>query len=330
MTPVETVPQTPADLPVGAWTFVALPDTQHYAKDYPAVFDRIVEWIIAHRETHRILFVGHLGDIVDANVHPQWINAHHALYQLHRAKIPFALTTGNHDIHAVVYHHEIVPVARDNAGFWDLPGRGSLINHYFEYRDYRHSEAQGFFELGCIENSWQTIGTPTGELLVLALEYGPRAAVIDWANAVLAQHADKLAIVLLHEHLYMDGARYDWPVHGTNQRIAGKGTVFGRYCDILDAEEVWQRLLARHANIRLVLCGHVGGSGTAHLPSPGAGGSTVHQLMSNYQPSLGYGGGGYIRLLRFLPDRKTLQVRSYSPWYDDDLTDPGHRFDLTL
>lgn len=328
-TPVDIVPHTPPDIPGDGWTLVALPDTQHYARDYPEVLERVVDWIIAHRSTHRILFVGHLGDIVDANVHPQWRNAHHSLYQLYRERIPFALTTGNHDIHAVVYPHNQVDAAHDHAGFWDLPGRGSLINQYFEYRDYRHSEARGFFSLGCIENSWQTITTPTGKLLVLALEYGPRAEVINWANDVVDQHADKMAIVLIHEWLFEDGTRYDWAVHGTGQRLTAKGTAFGRHCRVLDAEEIWQRLIVGHTNIRLVLCGHIG-KGSTYQAASRPGGSTVHQLMSNYTPKWGYGGGGYIRLLRFLPDKRTLQVRTYSPWYDDELTDSQSRFDIAL
>ena len=39
---------------------------------------------------------------------------------------------------------------------------------------------------------------------------------------------------------------------------------------------------------------------------------------------------GYIRLLEFLPDGKTIQVKTYSPHLDKHLTDSDQQFVLSL
>ena len=67
---------------------------------------------------------------------------------------------------------------------------------------------------------------------------------------------------------------------------------------------------------------------------PGKDGRSVHQILSNYQagvaPKRPWMGGGFIRLMQFLPDRRTIRVRSYSPWSDQFLTTPDQQFEIRL
>ena len=42
------------------------------------------------------------------------------------------------------------------------------------------------------------------------------------------------------------------------------------------------------------------------------------------------GGEGYLRILEFLPDGKTVHVKSYSPLYDKYLRDGGNQFTFQL
>jgi hypothetical protein len=55
----------------------------------------------------------------------------------------------------------------------------------------------------------------------------------------------------------------------------------------------------------------------------------VHQILNDYEALRG-GGSGYLRLLEFLPDGKTVRVKAYSPVLDKYLTDPRNQFDLIL
>jgi hypothetical protein len=141
---------------------------------------------------------------------------------------------------------------------------------------------------------------------------------------------------ITHAYLYADSTRYDWSTQGTAQRwnphnyplaAAGPGAVS-------DGEDIWQRLVRPHANVRLVLNGHVLNDGTGYLASDRGEGRPVHQVLANYQggvePERPYGGGAFLRLLQFLPDRRTVRVRSYSPWLDEWLTDADQQFEFVL
>jgi hypothetical protein len=52
-----------------------------------------------------------------------------------------------------------------------------------------------------------------------------------------------------------------------------------------DGEMLWNALVRRHPGIFLVLCGHVGGSGTGQLASRGDGGNLVEQVLANFNCS---------------------------------------------
>ena len=307
-----------APLPPEAWTLVTLPDTQFMTLRYPEVHVAQTEWIVANQGRYNIRFVAHEGDIVDCNTHPEWSNARRALDNLLHAKIPFSLLPGNHDL-----------------GRWGKStDRGTLLNDYFTFWDYANSEKVGYFEARRMENSWHRLTTPTGKFLVLALEFGPRDPVLDWANKVVAENADREVIVVTHAYLYSDSTRYDWKQKGTTQTWNPRSYAIAKSeGGANDAEEMWSKFVSRHANIRFVLCGHVLHGGTGYLASPGAHGNVVHQILANYQtgtvPDRGFGGAGILRLMHFLPDR-TVRVRTYSPWLEQWLTEPEHQFSLTL
>ena len=79
------------------------------------------------------------------------------------------------------------------------------------------------------------------------------------------------------------------------------------------------------ANIRLVLCGHYATPNerldytTGFRTDKNAAGHDVHQMMFNCQAlgggMSGNGGDGWLRLLEFLPDGHTVQVKTYSPLF---------------
>jgi hypothetical protein len=316
--PVSAVPTSLFNAPHGSWTLVVLPDTQAYAAHFPEIFLRMTQWIAAHRESHDIRFVVHEGDIVDADVHPQWMVAHRALNVLTQANIPMALTLGNHDMEAergVTY------------------SRSTLLNSYFNACDYRHSKAFGFFEPCRLENSWHEFSTPTGDYLVVALEFGPRAAVIAWANRIVSERPQCRVLVVTHVYLYFDGTRYDWAKYGRKQfsGLNPKAEPYARDGDVSDGEDLWRDFVSLHPQIDFVFSGHTGEKGVAHLASPGSKGGTVHQLLVNYQPrAWGQGGCGFFRLLQFHPDGKTVRNCSYSPWLDRWLDGPDQDFEVSL
>lgn len=315
----ESVSSDSSALPSGSWTLAVLPDTQFMTLRYPEVHVAQTEWMVANQGRYNIRFVVHEGDIVDCNTHPEWSNARRAMDNLLKAKIPFSLLPGNHDL-----------------GRWGKStSRETLLNDYFTFWDYANSEKVGYFETRRMENSWHRLTTPTGKFLILALEFGPRDQVLDWADKVVGEHPDHNVIVATHAYLYSDSTRYDWKSKGSTQTWNPKSYAIAKAeGGANDAEEMWGKFVSRHANIRFVLSGHVLHGGTGYLASEAVHGNVVHQILANYQtgtvPDRGFGGAGILRLMHFLPDRKTVQVRTYSPWLEQWIAEPEHRFDLTL
>lgn len=79
----------------------------------------------------------------------------------------------------------------------------------------------------------------------------------------------------------------------------------------------------------MVLSGHVSTGGLGYLASEGTHGNTVHQMMVDYEKMRG-GGQAYLRLLEFLPDGKTVQVRTYSPALHQSRQSALEEFTFTL
>jgi len=93
----------------GSFSVVVLPDTQAYkgkgtkaepdseAEVTNAVFDAYTKWISDNIEPQRIVFVSHVGDIVDKNVPEQWEVARRAMDRFH-GRLPYGISVGNHDM----------------------------------------------------------------------------------------------------------------------------------------------------------------------------------------------------------------------------------------
>jgi hypothetical protein len=80
----------------------------------------------------------------------------------------------------------------------------------------------------------------------------------------------------------------------------------------------------------MTINGHTLEDGVARLSSEGVHGNVVHQMLVNYQRMRPTNGNGFLRLYEFLPDGKTIQVRSYSPYWDSYKTDVQNQFVLKL
>jgi hypothetical protein len=299
--PCATAETPPPPWVDGSTTLAVLPDTEVYSQKRPELLEAQARWIAGNGGPRRIAYALSLGDIVHDDVAPQWEVAQRC-YRILDGKVPYALALGNHDYSGdrrATRVNEFFPVA----GFTNWPTFG------------------GVFESSRIENSFHLCRIGSHDWILLALEFGPRDVVVAWANRVLAAHPDRLALLVTHAYLFRGDVRFDHTA-GARQRASPHG--WGN-----DGEQLWQKLVRKHANLMLVLSGHVASGGPSYLASEGDHGNTVHQLMADFE-SLRGGGSGYLRLLEFHPDGTTVQVRTYSPVLDRHLTDPGHQFAFKL
>jgi hypothetical protein len=299
---------SPAGVP---WTLIALPDTQYYSSSYPQIFDAQTQWIVDNKTERNILYVVHEGDIVDNDVDNQWTNASHSLHLLDR-NVPYVLAMGNHD-----YPGAGGAFSRDT----------TLFDTYFSLTSLDWQPTfKGTYEPGTASNSFHLFEANGQTWLVVSLEFGPRDAVLAWADRVLKANPSANAIVLTHAYLYSDGTRFD---HLTRTDQAFNPHTYGVEAlagGVNDGEEIWQKLIVNNPNVRFVLCGHV--HAESHLTSTRDAGPPVHQILADYQDD-GQGGDGYLRIMTFQPNG-AINVSSYSPYLKQYRTDAENLFTLSL
>ena len=294
-----------------AFTVVVLPDTQYYSSSHPEIFAAQTRWIVEQKSARNIAVALHVGDIVDgANDPAQWMAASSSLRPMD-GLVPYVLVPGNHDSNA---------------------NRVGLIDNYFAPTTMRW--ITNTMTAGQIENNYTLVDIGPQQWLVLGLEFGPRDAVITWADGVLKAFPTKPAIIVTHAYLYGDGTRYDVAKSGLDpnqpsfQAFIPQSYYYTTKEGSNDGEQIWQKLIVPNPNVRLVFCGH--DNGAARLTSLRPDGSRVHQMLSDYQWLDDSGGSGFLRVLQFDYGQKQIRVQTYSPYLDQFMTDDANQFTLSL
>ncbi|MCE9607654.1 MAG: metallophosphoesterase [Planctomycetia bacterium] len=311
---VEGAPPQPA---ADSFTVVVLPDTQHYSEKFPEQYYAQTEWIAANAKERRIAAVFHLGDITNKSTPTEWKVAQQAMRKLDGI-VPYFLTLGNHD------YSEMGACA----------DRTTLYNEYFPASLFRATKNFGGSydrEPERMENSYQLFSAGGRDFLVLSLEFGPRNDVVRWANEVAAANKDKSIVLLTHAYMYYDETRYDWAKCGKDQKWNPHDykVAAATADDVNDGEQLWQKLVSKHENFVLTLNGHVLNDGLARIVSKTPGGREVPQVLVNFQMKP-HGGDGWLRLLEFKADGKTVDVRDYSPTLNRQNESKQNRFLMEL
>ena len=303
--PIPTARPLP-DFAPGSWSLVLLPDTQFYSRSYPGLLTMQTQWIVRNAKKYDIRYVLGLGDITDRNADVEWRHAREAYGELD-GHVPYAIVPGNHDYSP---HGDVIS------------GRSKMSRYFPPAQFQKWPTFGGVMRPGDITNSYHLFEAGGTRWIILALEWALRNATVDWANEILDKHRDRKAILVTHAYLYDDSTRYDYAKKATSQK--GNPHEHLPAGDVNDGEELWRKLVSRH-NFVLTVNGHVGGSGLGFLASKNSHGGTTHQMLVNYQMRP-LGGEGYLRILEFWPDGRTVRVRSYSPLYDKYLQDAGNQF----
>ena len=222
-----------------SFTLVAVPDTQFYSESHPATFTAQTQWILDTRAALNTVFVTQLGDIVQ-NIdafEQEWINADTSMSLLD-GNLPYNLAPGNHDMSSAGV-----------AAFYDqyFPALRYLGVYDWYAGNYRNNK-----------NSYQLFSASGLDFIALNLEYDPTDDVLVWANAVLAAHPSRRAIISTHLFLNTSATRPAAPLN----RPDGNS-----------AQEIWNTLIRPNCNVFLVLNGHypgeaAGAPGAAGLPEP--------------------------------------------------------------
>lgn len=305
----------------GSWSLVIVPDPQGYTKfkrNQP-LLDLMTTWIEDNREKLNIGLVLCTGDLVEQNYiteltkengdqlsTSQWESVSNAFGKLD-GKVPYILCTGNHDY-----------------------GTGSSENRYSQFNSHFPLDKNALNKKILVEMAPNGEGVKTLEnacyefkpafgkpMLIFSIEFAPRKAIVEWAKYVAAREQYKNHLGLLLTHSYMRST-----VKG-NEHIVREDYPPG-FTDVTLGRQLWQQLVEPSLNIGLVICGHVIDQPThaGHVgfrTDKNATGKVVNQMLFNAQNEggnwRGNGGDGWIRILEFLPDQKTVKVRTFSPLF---------------
>jgi hypothetical protein len=289
-----------------------LPDTQNYAREASGIGHAVKEmwfsqtdWILSHRYTDNVAYVGQLGDIVQdgdtLNGSPndtQWEIATNAMYRLEDQTrsdrifgIPYGCCVGNHD--------------QEPNG--DQDGTTTHYNRYFGTAHFSAKPYYGGHYDTNSDNFFDLFSVGGLDFIVFSYEFnrsGP--GVLGWTENVLATNQNRRIIVMTH--------------------YAG-GDCGGTSCGLSpDGQNLYDGLKS-HPNFFLMMGGHVfngAGDGEGRRTDT-FNGNTVHTLISDYQGRTN-GGDGLMRLMYFSPSNNTVSVKTYSPWTDSFETDGSSQF----
>jgi hypothetical protein len=285
----------PPSNPGAPFTVVMLPDTQHYSRKYPELFMAQTQWIKANRERENIAFVTHVGDVVndrrkDMN---EWVVARKAMSALDGV-VPWGVAIGNHDF--------------DNKSC--RPDQATAFLEYFGTQRFRGRPWFGGASTNGL-NTCQLFSAGGIDFVFLHLELGVPDSAVIWAAQVLHAHPQRAAIVTTHSYLNAVSG-----IKGYNGAVSKHGN---------SGEAVWNKLVRSHPQIFLVLCGHHQQTVAYHQVSTNNAGARVVEMLADYQ-KWHNGGDAWLRLLRFVPARGEIEVRTYSPALNRFQTEPKHQF----
>ena len=200
------------------FTIVILPDTQYYSENYPQIFENQTKWIIENKESMNIVFVTHLGDLVDHyEIKEEWDNANSSLSTL-IGTIPFGVLPGNHD-------------------GAEICGDLTNYNNYFGFNRFNKESWYGGAYQNINTNNFQLFSAGGNDYLIFHIQFNPSDDILFWASGIVDQHPSRMVIVTTHDY-----------VHGYSYYSNSRSEI---------GENIWEKLVKPHAEqIFLVLSGH--------------------------------------------------------------------------
>ena len=325
--------QTPTLQQDGAWTMVVIPDPQAYTRygRNQGILDIMTAWIAENESKLNSQQVLCVGDIVESNnlqkpdgkfanqtSKQMWECSSRAFARLDGV-YPYVLVPGNHDYGPYIYPDG------NHYGTRSSLNRETQFNDYFpsdrnpSWKGVLFDMCENAYGYKTLENAaYQFQGTDGQRIVVVALEFAPRPEALAWAKSVFErpENADSFGIVVTHSYMRpytADCARDEKEGYGLNKEGGRSG------------EEIWKELVYPTANIRMVICGHHSTADdmdgcTGFRVDKNEAGKTVSQLVCDMQAMgggwEGNGGDGWLQLLEFSKDMKTVKVRTFSPLFD--------------
>lgn len=311
-----------------SWSVIMIPDIQCYTRwtQYQPIMDVMFAWIEDNIDSLNIKMVVTVGDLIqspqkivndfDGNktTQQQWEYVSKVFARLD-GKVPYIAATGNHD-------YSINKEGQRTSRFKDFFNtERNFLNQKILVQNTRNEDG-----IPSLENAAYELKNVNGrDYLFLTVEYGPRDTVMSWARriAALEQYKNHRIILVTHnylnnrnKHTSSDVTWVTWEPYNINNVIQRGPLV--KLPAANNGLQIWEKLVKVSSNIEMVLCGHVSGDG--YRMDKNDAGKKVHQILFDSQSMggggrYGNGGDGWIRILEFFPDNKTVKLKTFSPLF---------------
>ncbi len=268
------------------YSIAFLPDIQYTTERYPDRMAAPFDYLLQNQQIKNIEYLITVGDLTNSNTEAEWERFKAQTDKLD-GKLPYSLVRGDHD----AFINPIMP-------FFD-----QYYNNTTPYYQYVQKNG-GFFAEDSVQNTYHLFTAGKVDYLLLNLDFGAGDAVLEWADGILTKYADRRVIVATHGYLLTNGAHL----------FAETPQSPSSYMSFLnDGDDLWDKLIRKHANISMVVCGHWYLEGIAYSTATGDNGNTVHQLLINAQSTDDLiGGAGFVPLMHFTEDGRYARVEYYS------------------
>lgn len=255
-------------------------DIQSYTmgSEFMPYFKASMDWLVIQQSFFgNIDAVLQVGDMTNNNDETEWNRALLALRGV-AMRMPVIAVPGNHDYDWAKEDGDLYKLIRSRAssGFdsHSLPVSTAMT-------------VVDTYDAGSRHNAVYSLTIGGRRACVVAMEFGPRRAVVEWARRHIAANPSVDFYILTHEWLTPKGAvslRQTW-CDGVSQ--------FATDESVMSPGEIFQSIVKPYDNVIAVICGHH--QFVKYLESPNDVGRPVPQMMFNlqYQDN---GGNGMLQL----------------------------------
>ena len=282
----------------GDYSFGVVGDTQVLARYTPESLKLYSKWAVENKDRVNLQAMLYMGDLTDGRSNStdeefagQYIDVAEG-FSIMDGKVPYVFVPGNHDYKA-------------DSNYRDL----TMYNKYLPYSKYSNtSYFAGAYEEGQTQNTYYTFETHGVKYLVMALEFGPEAKVMEWVCDVLEQYSDYRAIIITHGFLGQNEEMYDdFDYLSAYWYFRRKGY------SATSSRNMWEKYLSYHENVFMILCGHSTQETIAYKPLKGKNGNTtmVFRIDHSYLVA-SKGFDTTMALFNFDETAKTISINYFS------------------
>ena len=324
------------------YTMIYVPDTQCTVHSYSYLVDLTFDWMVANKDAMNLQLVMGLGDITDGNTqdnadqlaqNPHWesfeeqYDSMAANYEkLTEAGIFWSSIVGNHDYDI----NNIRELTERKAG---------VYNEHFGYNTLTAAEKNTVvarFHTDAVSSSdddmlnviyeytMKTKGGQEVKYLLVALEFGPSKAVLDWANEIVSQpkYANHRILFNTHSLIFADGHFGDITANCNPSEYWYNLNGFVDGVTSTNGDFMWDYFISQHPNMFLTASGHIETPTNFFRQDKGVYGNTVMSMLCDGQ-GLSYfcssgddetsWGDPLILVVKVNERTKTLTYRYYNP-----------------